>query len=159
MRTEVLHDGLVVVCSVTKRGNTRKRSKIRLVNKERGINPHYFRTFSPVLSLDFKRSVLSRGSRLNRQKKSSRSYHNVLRNRTRCTFFKRALEQICVNSWSESSIRFVLGSSSRYWNAMGDEQDGKHWDGNTRNKLSQGQGQVGKRGGYRKIRSVPDQKR
>ena len=59
MRTEVLHDGLVVVCSVTKRGNTRKRSEIRFYNIKPNLDSHYFRTFSPVLSLDFRRSVLS----------------------------------------------------------------------------------------------------
>ena len=40
--------------------------------------------------------------------------HTLLRSRTRCVFFNSLFEHIAVNNCNESSILFVLGSSSRY---------------------------------------------
>ena len=44
----------------------------------------------------------------------SSNYRDLLKKRTKCRFFRSGFEHIIVNSWRESSIRFVRGSSSRY---------------------------------------------
>lgn len=113
VHSEVIECSLVVIQALPERSYAviTKYLSYRWFTQKEHI--YYFRTLKPLSIFDLRRSVLSVGQ-VSLQDERYEVWQGSLRNKTKWTFFNNALEQIWVNSWSESSIRLIRGSSSRY---------------------------------------------
>ena len=109
---EVGDDGIVVVRAIPVGRDTAKASA--RIDHARSDSTYYLLTLTPLSSFCLKRSVLSTRVRCQPQTAAGRSGSHVLKNSTKCARLSRGFEHICLNNCSESSTRFVLGSSSKY---------------------------------------------
>ena len=112
MCAKIVDNSFKIVGAVTKRRDAERQ--VKLVARTRSKNwTYYLETRTPLASLLCKTSVLS--INWNQSHSNKNGCKCLLKKRTRWIFFKSRFEHMEVNSWRESSILFVRGSSSRYY--------------------------------------------
>jgi hypothetical protein len=111
VRAEILCSNGKVVRPIAVTSDTERQ--LSGPNNQLSSLTYYSRIWTPASS--FFRSISVFGNRQLSMKYGIEQYSTLLRSNTSCAFFKSLLEQMDVSNCSESWIRFVRGSSSRYW--------------------------------------------